>query len=221
MAVLAMLSILLGAGEALAKSDEAIRRNNFGAELLKQGRVEEAIGEFRRALELDPGYTAARLNLAYAYERGDRIDEAISEYKKALEQEPKNVLGQNNLGVLYDKKGLYDQAVAAFEQALRVDPSNATIQANLESARKNMAVVQEREARIAEARKQVEAKPKDPRAAYGLARVYASFDRKEPAFEWLARALALGFDDLDFVRNDPVLSGLRADPRFQRLLNRK
>jgi len=172
-------------------------------------------------VELDPDYTAARFNLAYAYERGERIEEAISQYKKALEQDPKNVLGRNNLGVLYDRKGLCDEAIGAFEQALRVDPSNATVRANLERARKNKATVQEQEARIAEARKQVEARPKDPRAAYSLARVYASLDRKEPAFEWLARAVALGFEDLEFVRNDPVLATLRTDPRFQQLLKQK
>ncbi len=215
------VGLLLTASGGQAAPEEAVKRNNFGAELLKQGRVEEAITEFRRAVELDPNYTAARLNLAYAYERGERIEEAISQYKKVLEQEPNNLLGLNNLGVLYDRKGRCDEAIAALERALRLDPSNATVQANLEKARKNKATIQEREARIAEARKQVEARPKDPSAAYALARVYASFDRKEPALEWLAQALALGFDDLEFVRNDPVLATLQTDSRFQQLLKQK
>lgn len=150
LAVLAMLVALLGAGDAHARSEEAIKRNNFGADLLKQGRLDEAIG--------------------------------------------------------------------AFEQALKIDPSNATVQGNLANSRKNKAIVQEREARIADARKQVEAQPKDPRAAYNLARVYAALDMKEQAFEWLGKALQLGFDDIRFVREDPTLAGLKNDPRFARLL---
>lgn len=218
LAVLATLLVLLGAGHALARLDEAIKRNNFGAELLKQGRLEEAIAEFQRAVEVDPNYAAAHFSLAYAYERGERIDEAIAQYQKALELEPGNLLGHNNLGVLYDKKGLYDEAIDAFEQALQIDPSNATVLANLESARKNKATIQEREARIADARKQVEAQPNNPQVTYNLARVYAALDMKEQAFEWLEKALRLGFDDTRFVREDPAMAVLQNDPRLGRLL---
>ena len=41
---------------------------------------------------------------------------------------------------------------------------------------------------------------------------------KEQAFEWLAQALRLGFDDLRFLREDPALAGLKTDPRFTKLL---
>jgi superkiller protein 3 len=218
LAILATLVVLLGAGHALATSEEAIRRNNVGADLLRQGRLDEAIAELRRAVEVDPNYAVAQFNLAYAYERRDRIDEAIAQYRKALEIEPKNLLGHNNLGVLYDKKGLYDEAIAEFEQALRIDPSNATARGNLENAKKSKDIFQEREARIAEARKEVEARPKDPAAAYNLARLYASLDKKGEAFEWLAKAMQLGFNDLAFLREDPAMAGIRNDPRLNQLL---
>jgi len=218
LAVLALLVVVLAVGHAHARSEEAIKRNNFGADLLKQDRLDEAIAEFQRAVEADPGYAAAQFNLGYAYERRDRIDDAIAQYKKAIQLEPGNVLGLNNLGVLYDKKGLYDEAVATFEQALRIDPANATVQGNLANARKNKATIQEREARIADARKEADARPKDPRAAYNLARVYAALDMKEQALEWLSKALELGFDDIGFLRDDPALAGLKNDPRLGRLL---
>jgi len=217
-AVLAMLVVLLAVGHAHARSEEAIKRNNFGADLLKQGRLDEAIAEFQRAVEVDPAYAAAQFNLGYAYQRRDRIDDAIAQYKKALQLEPGNVLGLNNLGVLYDKKGLYDEAIATYEQALRIDPANATVQGNLANARKDKATIQEREARIADARKETDARPKDPRAAYNLARVYAALDMKEQALEWLSKALGLGFDDIGFLRDDPALAGLKNDPRLTRLL---
>jgi len=223
LAILAVLGscIILGPADVQAKSDEAIRRNNYGAELVKQGRLPEAIAEFQRAVELDPNYVAAQRNLGYAYDRQGKVEEAVTAYRKAIELEPGDAVTRNNLGVLYDKKGMYTEAVGEFEKALQIDPANSTVKKNLENARNNMAIIQERVERIAQARKDVDARPNDPRAAYNLARVYASFDDRDRAFEWLAKALALGFDDLGFVKTDPVLAGLRGDPRFAKLMERR
>lgn len=41
---------------------------------------------------------------------------------------------------------------------------------------------------------------------------------KDQAFEWLGKALQLGFDDIRFVREDPALAGIKNDPRFAKLL---
>ncbi len=214
-------SFILGTADVQAKSDEAIRRNNYGAELLKQGKLAEAIAEFQRAVELDPSYVAAQRNLGYAYDRQGQVEQAVAAYRKAIELEPGDAVTRNNLGVLYDKKGMYGEAVGEFEKALQVDPANSAILKNLENARNNKSIIQERSERIAKAKKEVEARPKDPRAAYQLAQVYASFDDRDQAFEWLANALALGFDDLGFVNTDPVLAGLRKDPRFAKLFEKR
>lgn len=118
--ILAMLVVLLGAGDVQARSEEAIKRNNFGADFLKQGRLDEAIAEFQRSVEVDPEYAAAHFNLAYAYDQRQRFDEAIAQYKKALQLEPNNLFGLNNLGVLYDKNGLYDEAIGVSSRPSRL-----------------------------------------------------------------------------------------------------
>jgi len=212
------ISLLLVGTAALAASNEAIKRNNFGVELVKQGRLDEALTEFQSAAQSDAQYTAAHANLAYTYDRLGRVDEAIAAYKHAVALDPKNAIAFNNLGVLYVKKESYDEAVQAFEQGLKADPSNALLQQNLASVKKNRDILKEREVRIADARKKADAAPQDPRAAYDAARVYASFDMQDQAFEWLEKSLRLGLDDIKFLREDPVLRGLRSDPRFARLL---
>jgi tetratricopeptide (TPR) repeat protein len=219
-AVLAVALLFAGTA-ALAASNEAIKRNNFGAELVKQGRLDEAIKEFQSAVQADPQYAAAQLNLAFTYDRLGRADEAIVAYKKAAELDPSNGTTLNNLGVLYMKKEMYDEAIAALERGLKADQANTTLQKNLEIAKKNRDNLAEREARIAKARKQAAAQPKDPQAAYNVARVYAAFDMPDPALEWLGKALQLGFDDLRYAREDPALAGLRTDPRFTRLLENR
>ena len=216
--LLALCVLTLGPLDLQAGSDEAVQRNNLGASLLQQGKLEEAIAEFRKAVELDPKYTAAHLHLGYAYDRKGQVDEAIAQYRRVIELEPGSVIAHTNLGVLYDRKGLYDEAIGEFEHALRIDPANATARTNLENAKRSKGIVHEREERFAQAKKGVEADPKNPRAAYNLGRLYASYDKKDQALQWLAKALKLGFDDFKFMKDDPALAGLRNDPDFTRLV---
>lgn|GEM_PF-533130 len=216
----AIVLVLAAAPIVQARTEEAVRRNNFGAELLRQGKVAEAVAEFRQAVTLDPGYAPAWRNLGFALDKAGQVAEAVAAYQKAIEVEPE-LNAHNNLGVLYDKQGRHEQAIQEFEKALKLDPANATVRKNLETARQNQSITQERQTRIAQAQKEAEARPTDPRAAYTLARVYASFDEKDNALTWLAKALRLGFDDLEFVKTDPVLAGLRTDPRFAQVLENR
>jgi len=55
-------------------------------------------------------------------------------------------------------------------------------------------------------------------SAYQIATVYAWRGENDKAFEWLQRAYQGRNSDLDFIWNDPQLSGLRADPRYHGLL---
>ena len=217
--VLCAMSVLVpAAAELEAASDEAVQRNNLGASLLQQGKVDEAVAEFQKAVALDPKYTAAHLNLGYAYDRRVQTEEAMAQYQKVIALEPDNLFAHNNLGVLYDKRGLHAGAIREFERVLQVDPSNATARDNLERAKNSKDIAQEREERFAQARKEVEARPDDPRAAYNLGRLFASYNKKEQALEWLAKALELGFDDVKFLKDDPALAPLKDDPRFTGLL---
>jgi len=219
--LLAVIHLALAASPAAwARSDHAIRRNNFGAELLRQGKLREAIAEFRQAVTADPGYAAAWRNLGFALDKQGQVDDAVAAYQKALQLEPEPKT-HNNLGVLYDKQGRSAEAIQEFEKALKLDPANASVRKNLETARQNQGIMRERNDRIAQAQKEFEARSRDPRAAYNLARVYASFDEKDHALTWLKKALDLGFDDPAFVRSDPVMAGLRNDPRFTQILERR
>ena len=145
-------------------------------------------------------YGAAQLNLGYAYERANLSDEAIDAYRKSIELEPRNFYARNNLGVLYSKKGMYDQAIAEFQDALKNEPGNATALKNLETE------------------KEVEAKPSDPTPAYQLARVYATYGKKEQAIEWLGKAIGQGYKDIAYLKTDPAFANIREERDFQLLL---
>jgi hypothetical protein len=57
--------------------------------------------------------------------------------------------------------------------------------------------------------------------AYYLATAYAIKDDKNRAFEWLGRAIELGFSDKNLLNSDPKLDKLRDDPRFKLLGEKK
>jgi len=60
--------------------------------------------------------------------------------------------------------------------------------------------------------------PDDAVAHYNLACSLALVDRKNEAFDELGRAIELGYDEAEHMREDPDLEGLRGDPRFEALL---
>ena len=216
--IFALWWLILFSAPALIASEHAVERNDIGARLLEQGKVDAAIAEFKSALSLDPKYFPARLNLAYSYERADRIEDAMKAYREAINFQPRNFFAHNNLGVLYDKKGLHDDAIREFETALAIEPDNAMALKNLETARKNQAAIKAREAQILQAERDAQAKPNDPQASYNLARVYAFYGKKELAYEWLTKALKLGYKEIGYLRSDPALNSIREERDFQLLL---
>jgi superkiller protein 3 len=218
--VAVLLASSMGVADSQAASDEASARNRRGAELLQRGRVDDAIAEFQRAVKLDPENVSARLNLAYVLDRQGRVDDAIAQYKSAIDRDPTNAVARSNLGVLYDKKGAYEPAIEELEKAAALDPSNAAIGKNLAVARKNKAVVEEREERIAAAKKEVASRPDSMIAAYKLGRAYAVAGDKQQAIAWIDRAFQLGYRDLAYLKMDPALDSIRAEPAFLALIKR-
>lgn len=214
-------SLVFLSGPALAGSEEAAVHNRTGAALVEQGKTERAILEFQKALAADPGYSPARLNLAYSYEKAGRIEEAMTTYREAIGDQPRNFLAHNNLGVLYDQKGQYELAIAEFEQALSIEPGNAMAQKNLENAKSSRAVTLARETQLARAEKTVEAKPSDPRASYAVARLHATYGNKDLALQWLGKALRQGYRDRADVRADPAFQHMRGEREFELLLLNK
>src|SRR5205085_1441373 len=57
-------------------------------------------------------------------------------------------------------------------------------------------------------------------AMYNIACTYAIHDDKENALRWLAKAVDEGFDQGDTIESDDDLDSLRADVRFQRIVER-
>ncbi|MDD5292052.1 MAG: tetratricopeptide repeat protein [Candidatus Omnitrophica bacterium] len=91
----------------------------------ESAKVDNAIKEFSRAIEIDPNNSLALNCLSYLYaQRGEQLDYALSLVQKALEFDPANGAYLDTMGWVYFKKGDLENALRYLENAsvLSKDP---------------------------------------------------------------------------------------------------
>ncbi|HZR28488.1 MAG TPA: tetratricopeptide repeat protein [Terriglobales bacterium] len=79
-------------------------------DLFAEGKHDEAIAEYRAAIDADPTYTDALHGLARIYQDLNRYDEAIAIAQKLAALDPDDVLPHTSLSILYQKKGMIAEA---------------------------------------------------------------------------------------------------------------
>src|SRR5262249_38940695 len=104
---------------------------NLGFALQKQGRPDEAIAAYRKAVELKPDLFQSHFNLGRALEDNGRPDEAAASYRRALDLKPDYAQAHYDLGNALRKQGRLDEAVAAFRRAIELKPDYAEAHCNL------------------------------------------------------------------------------------------
>jgi tetratricopeptide (TPR) repeat protein len=103
--------------------DSAIARNNLGGELIRRGKLAEAIEHFQQALRIRPDADAYN-NLGVVLIQQGRPAEAIEHFQQAVRIQPDNADAHNNLGVLLGQqgKGTPAEVIEHFQQAVRSKP---------------------------------------------------------------------------------------------------
>jgi serine/threonine protein kinase/TolB-like protein/Flp pilus assembly protein TadD len=81
--------------------------------------------EYRRAIELNPGYTKAHSLYAWYLAAQGRFGEAIAEMKRALELDPLSLYDNTNLGWHLRMARRYDEAIEQLRMTLDMDPTFA------------------------------------------------------------------------------------------------
>src|SRR5579885_123192 len=103
-----------------------------------QGKLDEAISECKKAIEVDPDFGNPYNDIgAYLIEL-ERHDEAIPWLERAIQAkryEPKHY-PHYNLGRAYLGKEMYSQAMRCFEEALKIEPRYSLARHALASLRR-------------------------------------------------------------------------------------
>ena len=89
-----------------------------------QGRYEEAIEAYERALQLDSTHRPTLFRLAFLYDLRGEENLAIDYYKQCIQQPPIHEGALINLGVLYEDVGRYDDAIDCFKKVLKSRPNH-------------------------------------------------------------------------------------------------
>jgi Tfp pilus assembly protein PilF len=108
-----------------------VAENNLGIVLLQQGRVDEAIPRFERAIQIRYQNAPAHDNLAKAFLRKGQLTDAIVESRKLLEIQPENLEVRNILGTVLIQQGRIREAIEQWQETLRRDANNGNAKSNL------------------------------------------------------------------------------------------
>ncbi len=197
--------------------DFALAHLIYGELLGITNRLEEAVAEYRRAVELDPYNVPYNAKLASGFYAAGRYDEAIGQAERTIEMDPDFPWAYATSGRAYAQKGLHEKAITNYTKALTLskgDPATSPFLAYFYAASG-----QEEEARkiLNEVTKRAEEGSDGPA---GMAIIYTGLGDKDRAFHWLDVALKRRPDALITLHMSRELDPLRSDPRFQDLLRR-
>ena len=101
---------------------EAASHVKEGEAKLKEGHYEQAIEEFKKAIELDPDSADAHYSLGVAYLKTGARVEALDHLREAIRLRPDWVEAHYSLARAYYDFGDYKSAATSFEEALRLKP---------------------------------------------------------------------------------------------------
>jgi tetratricopeptide (TPR) repeat protein len=93
--------------------------NNLGLCLRAQGRLEEAVAEYRKALDLHPGYAPAWSNLGLDLHKLGHLDEALGAFNRALALEANLTQARFSRALVLLTLGDYAHGWAEYESRMR------------------------------------------------------------------------------------------------------
>ena len=173
------------------------------------GRFDEAERQARQAVELDPLSTVTYANLARVLFYAGKLDEADAAARKSAELQPTGAGNHRFQVIIAVQRG---DGEAALREA-QLEPDEGFRRFELALAHYARGDRQAADAALAD----LIAKAREG-FAYQIAEVYAVRGEADKAFEWLQ----ISFDDRDAgalgLLVDPLLRGLRNDPRYKNLL---
>jgi len=191
--------------------------------LTSQGRSDESLAAWKKALELDPLSLAIGTDygLEYLY-YSRKYDEAIDYLNKLVEMDPSYVRTHAYLSRVYETTGRYEEAVNEIAKRFALQGGKPDEIAN--GKRQIMDAVRSGGgkgywSKILEFTMQDVKKGNEP-PALELARIYSQLGERDEAFKWLEKAYEAKYGDLSWLKVSPEWDNIRDDPRFANLQRR-
>jgi tetratricopeptide (TPR) repeat protein len=110
--------------DPFARGKIANMHADIGAVYAGVGMYDEAVEEYRKALELCPHFVDIRTRLGHIYRESGKHDEAIKEYERAKTTRPEYIPARVAIGITYYALGKREAALNEWNEALDIDPDN-------------------------------------------------------------------------------------------------
>ena len=185
--------------------------------LTATGRLEEAVQEMKKALELDPASLVMNTFMGATLSYTGRYDEAIDQCRRTIQMDPNFAVAHWHLGLAYEQKQLLDEAIEEFRKAISLSGGSPLMKAALARAYAKAQKTHEANEMLNELN---ELAKRQYASAYELATIYVALGNNEEAFQLLAKAYAEHSFHLVNLNVSPHFKSVRSDPRFQDLVQR-
>ena len=209
----------------------AVTETNVGTALQSEGRLDEALDHYHRAIGFAPDFPPAYNNLATTLRAKGQIPEAIAAYQQALRVRPDFPDAQYNLANALLQAGRPAEAIDHFRVALQTIPASVDVHNNLGIALMNQGQVGEA---TAEFRAALELDPDSVQSHLNLGNALGTAKHYDDAIQEFRRASQLNPTDasihydlgsllVEADRLDQGIAEFRAaisiDPRSAKTLN--
>ncbi len=131
-------------------SDNAMAELNLGEAVYKQGKAEEAIAHFRRALQIQPNEATINGSLGVALLTTGQRDEAMARLRASLQINPNQASIHSSLGVALLEAGQAEESLAHLRTAVAIAPDDGDAHYNLGNTLREMGRAKEAVDRVRE-----------------------------------------------------------------------
>jgi serine/threonine-protein kinase len=182
--------------------------------LASRRRLDEAIAQLGRAVELDPLSVSLQANRALLDYFAGRYPEAETRLREALTRDSTDVTAKWGLALVAEQQGKLDEAITILEAISGTSPLRRS---SLAHAYATAGKTTQARAVLASLREQASQRYVP---SYWFALIHAGLGEKDQALRELERAYEERSTVLAYLLIDPRLKPLREDPRFVALARR-
>jgi adenylate cyclase len=182
------------------------------------GKFEEASASSRKAIELDPDDFVAHWTLGRIHFTSGEFEQAYGLYQRVLELKPEFLTAYSDLRMTCERLGRQDEAALTRSRQLERLPTHLLRNPDDARARLQYAMALAHSDRKDDALREcalaLEASPDDQVMLYNCACLYSRLGEIPRALETLRQAIAVGYVNLAWIKQDPDMNGLRDEPEF-------
>jgi tetratricopeptide (TPR) repeat protein len=194
---------------AVAWISRAIRQDprpdylaSLGTTLQEQGRYEEALKVFDKAIQLSPDNAELWRQMGDILVQQERHDQALLSYQHALKLNPDHPDALYKSGAILDRFGRYEEALADLDRSDKALPNQAP---TLQARARTLFNLKRLEESLAEGKRAYRLDPNNADTCNNIGAALRSLGRDKEALNWFDKALDIRPNDAGILNNKILL----------------